>query len=96
VTSALKHFDGKRYTLAAFVVMNDHIHVLMHLLEPSRLENVVHSWKSFTANKMQRDHGRRGYVWQAEYFDRIVRDEDELARKIQLYSGQSVDSMDQA
>jgi REP element-mobilizing transposase RayT len=45
VTSALKHFDGKRYTLAAFVVMNDHIHVLMHLLEPSRLENVVHSWK---------------------------------------------------
>jgi REP element-mobilizing transposase RayT len=81
ITSALKHFKGKRYQLTAFVVMNDHVHVLLNTMEPYRLEDVIHSWKSFTANRMQRDHARRGRVWQDEYFDRIVRDEKELAQK---------------
>lgn len=81
VTSALKHFEGKRYQLTAFVVMNDHVHVLLSTMEPYLPEDVIHSWKSFTANRMQRDHGRHGRVWQDEYFDRIVRYERELAQK---------------
>ena len=75
VAAALKHWAGKRYQLAAFVVMNDHVHALLSPIAPHRLEEVIHSWKSFTANRMQRDHGRRGAVWQDEYFDRIVRDQ---------------------
>jgi REP element-mobilizing transposase RayT len=66
VTSALKQFEGKRYKLTAFVVMNDHIHVLLSTMEPYRLEDVIHSWKSFTTNRMQRNHGRSGRVWQEE------------------------------
>ena len=81
VMSALKHFDGKRYQLTALVVMNDHVHVLLSTIGSWRLEEVIHSWKSFTANQMQRDHGRCGRVWQDEYFDRIVRDEAELVQK---------------
>ena len=30
---------------------------------------------------MQRDHARRGRVWQDEYFDRMVREEKEFAQK---------------
>jgi REP element-mobilizing transposase RayT len=78
VTSALKHFDGQRYRLTAFVVMNDHVHVLLSTKEPYRLEDVIHSWKSFTAHRMQRGHGS---MWQDEYFDRIVRDDKEFAQK---------------
>ena len=81
VASALAHFEGRRYRLTAFVVMNDHVHALVSMMEPYRLEDVVHSWKSFTANRMQRDHGRRAHVWQDEYFDRVVRDEKELMQK---------------
>jgi REP element-mobilizing transposase RayT len=51
VMSALRHFEGKRYHLDAFVVMNDHVHVLIAAMEPYRLEDIVHSWKSFTANQ---------------------------------------------
>ncbi|WP_194722828.1 hypothetical protein [Noviherbaspirillum malthae] len=43
----------------------------------------MHSWKSFTANRLQREHGRVGAVWQQESFDRIVRDEAEWLEKIQ-------------
>lgn len=67
VASALAHFEGRRYRLTAFVVMNDHVHALVSTMERYRLEDVVHSWKSFTANRMQRDHGRRARVWQDEY-----------------------------
>jgi REP-associated tyrosine transposase len=81
VASALAHFEGRRYRLTAFVVMNDHVHALVSTMEPCRLEDVVHSWKSFTANRMQRDHGRRARVWQDEYFDRIVRDQKEFTQK---------------
>jgi REP element-mobilizing transposase RayT len=88
VTSALKQFEGKRYKLTAFVVMNDHIHVLLSTMEPYRLEDVIHSWKSFTTNRMQRrNHGRSGRVWQEEYFDRIVRDQGEFTQKFNYIQG---------
>jgi REP-associated tyrosine transposase len=87
VASALKRFEGQRYQLMTFVVMNDHVHVLLNTMEPCRLEDLVHSWKSFTANRMQRDHGRRGRVWQDEYFDRIVRDEKEFEQKFKYIQG---------
>jgi REP element-mobilizing transposase RayT len=87
VVSALRHFDGKRYHLEAFVVMNDHVHVLLRTLGPYGLEDLVHSWKSFTANRMQRDCGRRGRIWQDEYFDRVVRDDAEFAQKFTYIQG---------
>ena len=83
VASALARFEGSRYRLMAFVVMNDHVHALVSTMEPYRLESVVHSWKSFTANRMQREHGHRARGWQDEYFDRIVRDEKELLQKFE-------------
>ena len=75
VASALTHFDGQRYRLTAFVVMNDHVHVLLMTIDPYQLEDVIHSWKSFTAHRMER------HAWQDEYFDRIVRNEKEFAQK---------------
>ena len=83
IVEALRHFDGQRYHLDAFVVMDDHVHVVLRLVDDTRLERVLHSWKSFTANQLQRIHGRAGAIWQDEYFDRIVRDEAELQEKMQ-------------
>jgi len=81
VAAALHHFDGQRYRLRAYVVMNDHVHVLVEPKEGFELTNILHSWKSFTANQLQRKCGRHGAVWQDESFDRIVRDEDEFWEK---------------
>jgi REP element-mobilizing transposase RayT len=65
----------------AYVVMNDHVHVMFSPSGAQALERIVHGWKSFTAHRMQRLHGRQGRVWQDEYFDRIVRDEQEFEEK---------------
>jgi putative transposase len=46
------------------------------------LHKIVHSWKSYTANQINKVHSRSGAVWQREYFDRYMRDDDELRATI--------------
>lgn len=74
VENALLYFDGVRYKMPAWVVMPNHVHALLIPLEPFLLEDIVHSWKSFTANEANRILKRTGQFWQAEYFDRYIRD----------------------
>ena len=81
VAQAICHFADIRYELLAYVVMNDHAHVLLRPFDPFELKNIVHSWKSYSAWRMQRETARTGTVWQDEYFDRIIRDHKELEEK---------------
>ncbi len=76
VEEALGHFDGQRYFLDSFVVMPNHVHVLFQLKEGFKLEDVMHSWKSFTSKKINEVLGREGALWQRDYWDRVVRDLD--------------------
>ncbi|MEO7724555.1 MAG: carbamoyl-phosphate synthase large subunit, partial [Chthoniobacterales bacterium] len=80
VAQALRHFDGDRYQLDAFVVMPNHVHALVQTEEKGTLSEVLHSWKSFSAKEINRSLGRSGPLWQDESFDRMVRDYDELER----------------
>jgi putative transposase len=83
VLDALRHQDAKKYALHACVVMNDHVHALLTPLGTHQLEGIVRAWKSFTSRKMERGLRVPGGCWQAEYFDRIIRDEAELMEKAQ-------------
>jgi REP element-mobilizing transposase RayT len=82
IVSALEHFDLQRYELTGYVVMNDHVHVLLWPEDEYRLEDILHTWKSFTAHALQQKHGRHESIWQEESFDRIVRNEHELYEKM--------------
>ena len=79
VQNALLHFDGERYCLLAWVIMPNHVHVLIETLPGFPLSSVVQSWKSFTAKQANRLLKRRGSFWMADYFDRYVRDEAHLS-----------------
>jgi REP element-mobilizing transposase RayT len=83
VEKALKHFDGSRYSLSAFVLMPNHVHVLFKLAEGEDLGKVIHSWKSFSAHEINKALGQEGPVWQEEYYDRIVRGESHFARLLE-------------
>jgi REP element-mobilizing transposase RayT len=83
ITTILNHFDGNRYELLAYVVMHDHIHVIVEPKNEHHLNAILHSWKSFSANRLKREYGRKGNIWQDEYFDRIIRDEEEFLEKAQ-------------
>jgi REP element-mobilizing transposase RayT len=83
LATVLNHFDGKRYELLAYVVMHNHLHVIVEPKNEGQLQAILHSWKSYSANKLQRKYGRRAKIWQDEYFDRIIRDEAEFFEKAQ-------------
>ncbi len=76
VEDALLFFDGERYNLKAFVVMPNHVHLLMQMKKGFNIESVMRSLKSFTAKKINKVMNRTGRFWQSEYFDRIIRSED--------------------
>jgi type I restriction enzyme R subunit len=73
VAEAVRHFDGERYVIADFVVMPNHVHVLLGLLSETALRDVCYSWKKFTATRINRITRRVGHFWQAENFDHLVR-----------------------
>jgi leucyl-tRNA synthetase len=79
VASALEHFDTDRYFLHSYVVMPNHVHVLVTLPKDAEIEKTMHSWKSFTAKEINKLRGSEGPVWQREYYDRIIRDEEHFA-----------------
>ena len=81
VAAALSYFRSERYDLFAWVVMNDHVHALLKPTAEFSLQAILHSWKSFTAKRIQCDFGRLGRIWQDESFDRIVRNEREFCEK---------------
>jgi len=84
VESTLRHFDGTRYDLGDFVLMPNHVHVLVTLMDGEDIQKTCFSWKRFSASAIQRLLGRQGEFWQPESFDHIIRHEASL-RRIQTY-----------
>lgn len=66
------------YRLIEWCVMPTHVHVLFKLAEPSSLGEVVRTWKGASAVGINRRLERAGTVWMADYFDRLIRDQEHL------------------
>ena len=75
VVNAIEHFDGQRYVLGAWIVMPNHVHMLIAPINDYKLEGIMHSLKSYTAHKINKYLSRSGKVWQSESYDHIVRTE---------------------
>lgn len=81
----MHYFDGSRYELDCYVVMANHVHVLIKPRLPKLypLEKILQSWKTFSSREIHSRIRVRGALWQEDSFDRIVRDEEHLYRCIQ-------------
>ena len=80
VERCLRHLDGQHYSLGTFVIMPNHVHVLVRPLMDHPLPAILQAWKCVTAHKLNKRFGRKGPLWQDESFDHIVRDEHQLER----------------
>ena len=80
VAQSLLHFDGQRYHLGDFVVMPNHVHLLVGLLGDTDLQAQCYSWKKFTAGQINAKFGRKGHFWQGECFDHAVRDPEQYVK----------------
>jgi len=75
VADALLHFNNERYILDEWVIMPNHVHVLVKPIGNYSITDILHSWKSYTANEINKLLGRKGQVWMHESYDHIVRNE---------------------
>ncbi len=80
IFNAIMHFHTKRYWLYACVVMNDHVHVVLKPDTGFTLEKIIHSWKSFTTNLLQRRSRRKQEIWLRGYYDIILKTDFSLQR----------------
>lgn len=80
VAGVLRRLDGNQYRLHEFVVMPNHVHVLVTPLGQYRLSGILQAWKSVSSHAINRKIGRRPPFWQKESFDHIVRNGDQMER----------------
>lgn len=81
VAGALTFFAGDRYELRAWVVMPNHVHVVVWPRPGWSLSKILHSWKSYTANEANKLLHRQGQpFWQVESFDHLIRNDQDMAR----------------
>jgi REP element-mobilizing transposase RayT len=80
VSKALLHFDGTRCEVDAFVVMPNHVHALFRARAPHTVPELVRAWKGYTARQINQREGTSGVLWQAEYWDRLIRTSEHFAK----------------
>lgn len=88
VVEALHYRHGQVYDLLVSCVMPNHVHLACIPLQREdgtyyALHRILQSLKRHTARQANKILERQGTFWQAESYDHVVRDADELARIVQ-------------
>jgi len=83
VATNLEHFSEDRYRLAGYVVMDDHVHVVVFPLANNDLGRILHSWKSYTANEVNKRREVTGALWQKDTYTEILRNHAAIRSRLQ-------------
>ncbi|MFA5032254.1 MAG: amylo-alpha-1,6-glucosidase [bacterium] len=84
VENAIMYFDNERYYLDKYIIMPNHVHVIVIPKGIWTLTQILHSWKSFTANEINKLLHQKTELWMHESFDHIIRSPEQL-EKIRKY-----------
>src|SRR6476619_5576909 len=93
VLESIRRWDGRRYELFGACVMPNHVHLLIEPMVERQnesgnsiffsLSKILHSIKSFTANRINKIEKINEPVWESESFDRMIRSESDLQEKFE-------------
>jgi REP element-mobilizing transposase RayT len=87
VMDSILYEHNRRLSLVTAIVMPDHVHMLYHCRHDGdgrlyTVAEVSQAIKGASAHRINKALGRRGTVWEQEYFDRIVRSRESLEQKV--------------
>lgn len=81
---ALHFWEGKKIENYAYGIMPNHVHWVFGVFEkdknnqPIWLQDILHSVKRFSGNRINKLENRTGPLWQKESFDTTIRNEKHL------------------
>src|ERR1700743_2411164 len=78
VSTFLKYRETGKYELHEYVVMPNHVHLLLST-DAERLSRVIELIKGGFSHALHAQRSGVGTVWQQRYRDRRVRDDNEFA-----------------
>ena len=81
IEETLDYYDGERYELFDYIIMPNHVHLLIIPGTAYTLEQLLHTIKGYSANKINKILNRKGKLWQKESFDRMIRNRDDYMVK---------------
>jgi REP element-mobilizing transposase RayT len=81
VEEKLRESDGRTYRLQAWVVMPNHVHLVVDVWA-TPLSKLLGLWKGASARAANLALGRSGRFWEREYFDSLIRDGEHLKRAV--------------
>jgi REP element-mobilizing transposase RayT len=81
VEEILRSEDGQTYRLQAWVVMPNHVHLVVDVSR-TPLSKLLHLWKGRSAHAANQLLGRQGRFWAREYYDTLVRNGAHLDKSI--------------
>ncbi|HEV2435487.1 MAG TPA: transposase [Verrucomicrobiae bacterium] len=80
IAESLQHFHGKQYLLGDWVVMPNHVHLVLWPMPAFTLSEILKSRKCHTARRANLILGRTGETfWQRESYDHWIRHDEEKA-----------------
>ncbi len=88
LVETLHHFDGDRYHLGDYVVMPNHLHVLLTPLGDHALQAILTGWKRWSARQINLINGTSGCFWQSEKLRPPGSERDEAGALPWLHRGE--------
>ena len=73
---ALAFYDGKEYIIHAYVIMPNHVHILLTPIGDVNVVDILGRVKGYSAKRINQTIGSSGELWQKDMFDRIVRSDE--------------------
>jgi len=88
--STIHHYNGTGYTLHAYVIMPDHLHLLLTPIES--IEKAVQLIKGGFSFRAKRELEWAGEIWQPGFTDHRIRDEEDWLRHIAYIRSNPIDA----
>ena len=90
VAEAILFEHERTCSLKAWIVMPNHAHLLLRMYEGEDLGGLMKRIKGVSSRKINQLLGRKGSVWQADYFDRYIRDAEHFAKVVRYIENNPV------
>jgi putative DNA methylase len=80
IIKAFERLVGEGHEVIRWVIMPNHIHIVLKIRQGSSLATVIRFFKGRTGREANKVLGSSGQFWFPEYFDRYIRDSEHLTK----------------